>query len=923
MYYRILLITLVAVCCLTSCSKKTTETNYGVLPVPTFSIESGTYSTPQSVYINCVTPGAEIRYTVNGANPTTESSLFSVPIVIDSTMTIKAIAYRKDWSQSPITTASYTFQVATPVFSIEPGYYFTSQTVTLSCETPGAVIRYSFNAVVPDTSSAIYSAPIQISSSTKINARAYKAGCTPSSIISANYNIFVMTPDKERHITSMSASPDTIYADNGISFSTLSATVKDGNNLGVPDQHVTFKTTLGRIIANVTTNNQGIAQTTFWDEGATGIASIKAIAKYYHEDYPDFLISADSSNVMVTIAAVPPVSSIALEMPTTQNPYQMTVMQPVTIRARVKNIMGGDAADNTLVTFSSTIGYFINSKGIHKGNSIVVPTINGRATVSFNAGTTPGSGVFTAAVANITSSRNIVVSVGKPAIMVLRSFIEIDGQLVEADTISVNSPNIIWMQADIKDKYNNVVPSQAIKFRTTLGTFINATSEITTNTDFNGMARVRYTPGLNAGTVIITASANSDSLKTKLLFNIKSTELRSIRFVDAGQIDLNVINTGGIESAIVKVKLYDFNGNLITVPKNVSFKIMNANPPNGVNLNGQPVMEEVVILSNNGEAQVTLYSGTQSGIVIIRARCFENGNYITASKSDYIIHCGPPNRVEPFASGNNTGINIGGGLWKIVAGAYVYDIYNNPVDYGTSVWFYLPDDDMHCMIGANAYTGNESAIGDSTAGVAYTTVTYSGYYSFENLKIRAVTGGVSGMQILGEIYIVLPINQPQLELEIVPGSLIYHGINNSTVVPLSATALLNVSLFDSQGCPIHNVRISMTSTHGVFEYTQGTNADPENCNLQITPNIVVTDWYDQSAFYDYYYDPLLQIPGGPDFSNGQDGLAQGKIRFFAWEIPFGDIMSNTPGITTATVTAQILGITSSGSVNINLIRYPT
>ncbi len=717
----------------------------------------------------------------------------------------------------------------------------------------------------------------------------------------------------ERYITRIAASPDTIYADNGITFSTISVTVKNGEDFAVPGQIVLFRTSLGRILTSVPTDSTGIARATFWDEGTIGVAEIWAVVRNYSTEVADSLLFEAQESINVTIAGVPPISQLTLEMPSSLNPQPLIVMQGITVRARAKNILGNDVPDNTLITFSTTRGYFADSEGNPLGDSIVVQTVNGRATTTYNAGPIAGAGTITARIANMTSERNVIVSPGRPANLSLRSFVEVGGQMVEADTSSVNSPNYIWMQAEIKDQYSNVVPSKPIKFRTNLGTFVNTVQEITTNSDIDGIARVRFTPGLQAGAATITAFANGDTLQDQLIFNIRSTMIHSIQFTQAGQIDLNVANTGGTESAILKVKLYDINGNLIDAPKNVYFKIMNPNPPLGANLNNQPVTDSVLVISNGGEAQISVNSGTESGILNIKASCTADNRYVTATKPNIVIHAGPPHRVVPFASGFNSGEDMGGGLWRIIAGASVYDIYNNPVDYGTSVWFLLPDDVTNCQIGANAYVGNESAQGDSTAGVAYTTLIYSGVYTFESIKIRAVTGGIGGIEIFGEAWVVLPLNQPQLELEIIPGNIVFRG--NTNTVPQSATADLNLSLFDQQGNPIHNARISMTSTRGIFEYTAGTNEDPMNSNSPLTPHIVVTDWYDAHSLN-------AQIPY-QDVNDGEDGLARGLIRFFAYEIPLGDPMTNTPGVTSVTVTARLLGTASSATSTTTLIRYPT
>src|SRR5690606_19688806 len=55
--------------------------------------------------------GATIRYTIDGSEPSsTEGVLYTGPITLDATTTIKAIAYMDGMSDSSIITAGYTIQ---------------------------------------------------------------------------------------------------------------------------------------------------------------------------------------------------------------------------------------------------------------------------------------------------------------------------------------------------------------------------------------------------------------------------------------------------------------------------------------------------------------------------------------------------------------------------------------------------------------------------------------------------------------------------------------------------------------------------------------------------------------------------------------------------------------------------------------------
>jgi len=77
---------------------------------PTFSVGSGNYPSAQSVSLTCATDGASIYYTTDGTDPTASSTLYSAPITISSTTTLKAIA-TKGTDKSNIALATYTFPV--------------------------------------------------------------------------------------------------------------------------------------------------------------------------------------------------------------------------------------------------------------------------------------------------------------------------------------------------------------------------------------------------------------------------------------------------------------------------------------------------------------------------------------------------------------------------------------------------------------------------------------------------------------------------------------------------------------------------------------------------------------------------------------------------------------------------------------------
>jgi Chitobiase/beta-hexosaminidase C-terminal domain len=78
--------------------------------IPTFSPAGGTYSSPQFVSILDSSVGATIYYTTNGATPTTSSTVYTGPIAVSATTTIKALAAGSVYSAGGVGTATYTIQ---------------------------------------------------------------------------------------------------------------------------------------------------------------------------------------------------------------------------------------------------------------------------------------------------------------------------------------------------------------------------------------------------------------------------------------------------------------------------------------------------------------------------------------------------------------------------------------------------------------------------------------------------------------------------------------------------------------------------------------------------------------------------------------------------------------------------------------------
>jgi hypothetical protein len=158
---------------------------------PTLSPAAGTYATAQTVTISDWTAGETVYYTTNGNTPTTSSAVYSSPIVVSATQTIKAIATSTGFAQSATATGTYIISplAATPTFSPVGGTYSTTQTVTISDGSSGATIYYTTNGTTPTTTSSVYSSPVMVAASETLEAIATATGYQQSATGSAVYVI--------------------------------------------------------------------------------------------------------------------------------------------------------------------------------------------------------------------------------------------------------------------------------------------------------------------------------------------------------------------------------------------------------------------------------------------------------------------------------------------------------------------------------------------------------------------------------------------------------------------------------------------------------------------------------------------------------------------------------------------------------------
>ncbi|MDD5688278.1 MAG: carbohydrate-binding protein [Elusimicrobia bacterium] len=75
---------------------------------PTISPAAGPYSGSVTVTLGCATSGAEIRYTTDGTDPTSSSTLYSAPFTLTASATVRTRAFKATMTDSSVNSVAYT-----------------------------------------------------------------------------------------------------------------------------------------------------------------------------------------------------------------------------------------------------------------------------------------------------------------------------------------------------------------------------------------------------------------------------------------------------------------------------------------------------------------------------------------------------------------------------------------------------------------------------------------------------------------------------------------------------------------------------------------------------------------------------------------------------------------------------------------------
>ena len=201
-----------------------------VAATPEFDPPEGAFARVPVVTIRTATPGATIHYTMNGSTPDATSPIYTLPLAMAKTTTLKAIARRPGSRDSEVGAANFNVDIASgdvaPVhFEPNTGRYSNDVHVTLSSTTAGATLCYTTDGSRPACeqgpvctgTSLPYEAPVILGrSEQKIRAIACKRGTGQSTETGAVYTFKNATPTTDppvEHYDPLNPVPITITSE--------------------------------------------------------------------------------------------------------------------------------------------------------------------------------------------------------------------------------------------------------------------------------------------------------------------------------------------------------------------------------------------------------------------------------------------------------------------------------------------------------------------------------------------------------------------------------------------------------------------------------------------------------------------------------------------------------------------------------------
>ena len=566
----------------------------------------------------------------------------------------------------------------------------------------------------------------------------------------------------------ISITPRYVWADGpGKSQAVVTVILQDENGQSLANQPIEFRTSFvqSAVQSPVNTDSLGMATTVFDDNWVpstnpeTGFEDSVTVTAFYES-----LNLTQTAKVMVKERN--PITDIALHV----NAVQMIAGSYDSSAARANCFLasGDPAPAGQEVFFNANLGQWTSQVALVEG-------ISGAADTYYIAGNSVGVDTLYAyikvqdSISQVSNTVLISLLAGPP------SAIYVDANPRILFTNDPNAASIV--RATVTDTSGNPVrPGTYVTFSSSLGTITpsSTTSEL-------GVAEVRLTPGVAAGTAVITGTVSTQGgdITSETTVQFISGNANQI-ILEADPLEIAVQGTGENGTSTLTATVRDPNGNLVEQPVTVVFRLLNEPPPPAgctFGANQQVFQTQTA----NGYAVASLNSGRQIGGKLVRAITWpdsaaEPDDSVYVVLSNVAVVAGPPHLMDIDV--NDDGDDAGGGALEVEVSARVWDRNRNPVANNIPVVFTVFPDIANIAPG---HTGNVGASGNSVRGLAYARMVYNSINTFDPILISALVVAEEG-DVAGEREHILPLQDGQLELNVDPENWMFEEGREEAVI---------------------------------------------------------------------------------------------------------------------------------------------
>jgi hypothetical protein len=650
-----------------------------------------------------------------------------------------------------------------------------------------------------------------------------------------------------RNSLSLAANPGTIIGD-GTSTVSIRAFLVDTDLHGIVDDTVRFRNigNDGYIQALAITDDNGIANAVFTPFGSVDSPDTTQVVAEYRAGS---IVHRATSQVNVIVMPVRSIGFITVSLQA--QTLTANGAETSSVFITVQDSTGDLISDGTVV--------YIDRVGLGTLSAPQTSTVDGQARVTITAPSSIAEGP-TDALIIVSGNVNDSVMIADTAVVHYEPGNVAELQFIRPEgpvTLVAGSGDVDTIEVYAVDAYGNPAANGTqIRFRNSPLDSSSTLSPEAALTD-NGVARTIYLVGARTGDDNVIAfipdpENDNDTIRTvnPVVYHCISSEATTMDL----RASRSNIEVGG-QSTQIFATLEDAYGNPLSEGYVVAFDITvapGAGGPDDWKPSFRPdglLWHDTAETNPNGQAIVQLYSGQKSGAVSIRACTVADTLFVCTEKALVTISSGPPDYInitfrfqgEAFPNSPDRFVQVA---------AEVGDRYQNPVQWGTAVYFTLTPPGV-AIIEGDSYTGGpRSYHADSTNGVAYTRIIYGCLQTYDTLRVIASSAGDSAEVIDTSGVFSLPIFDGVLSVSASPGNLWVDSCActcSGSPRGCRDTSLVTAYLADGGGCPIRNGEIGFTALVAGFI---------------IEPSIVLTDENGRAQVR--YYIRGCDIPLNPD-----------------------------------------------------------